>query len=225
MQNNVFKKINVSTRILMLMLLSLCILIANSIYFMLFLLIFIIILLILTDKNVKFYINAIKNVKFWLLFIFITYIIIFRNILDSFVFIYKVLLIVLIVKQFMLTVNFQNLTNGIMTLLKPLCKFLNLEKVTYNIVIFINFVKIYIDSRKKIFSNYEPNKKIFYCFSLKYNILPRLFFTMAKLNKLESSLKLKFYKSNFEEKNLISSITLFVFVMLFIGVIFKEVIL
>lgn len=224
MQNSIFNKVNVSTRILALILLSLSILVAKSIYLMIFFLIFLIILVILTNKSVKFYIDSIKKVKFWLLFIFLTYIIVFRNILDSCIFIYKVILIIFIFKQFSLTVNFESLSNGIRTLLKPLRK-LNLDKLAYDIVVFIYFVNEYLNSKKEIFSNYNYDKKIRYTFSLKYNIFPRIFFAISKINKLESSLKLKFYKSSNEEKNIASNMVLFIFIMLFIVVVFKEVIL
>lgn len=224
MQNNIFSKINVSTRILILLLLSLSIFIANSIYLIIFMSILSIILLILTNKSVKLYIFFLENVKTWLLFIFIAYIIIFRNVLNSFIFIYKLMLIILIVKQFSLTVNFQSLTSGVKTLLKPLNKF-NLDKLSYDIVIFIYFINFYINSKKEIFTNYTLNKKISYSLSLKHNILPRLFLTISKINKLESSLRLKFCKIKFEKNNIKSNIILFAFLVLFIIVVFKEVIL
>lgn len=224
MQNNICEKINVSTRILVMILLSLSILIANSIYLIVFLTILVLILLILTNKSVKFYIDLIKNSKFWLLFIFIAYIIVFRNILNFFTFIYKIILIILIVKQFSLTVNFQKLSSGIKTLLKPFNK-LNLDKISYYIIIYIYFAKFYVNSKKQIFSNYSKEVKIRYSFSLKYNILPRLFLTISKINKLESSLKLKYYKSEFEQRNAQSNIVLFTFFALLVIVIFKEVIM
>ena len=224
MQNNIFSKVNVSTRILILMLISLIILVANSMYLLIFMSIFFVIFLILTNKSVKFYIDSIKNVNIWLLFIFITYIIIFRNVLNSIVFIYKIILIVLYVKQFSLTVNFSKLVSGIKTLFKFILKREN-NKFSYNLVIFIYFVKYYIGSKRKIFDKYSFKQKIFYNFSLKHNILPRVFLSATKINKLESSLKLKFNKYNLEEIKKSSNIILCIFVLLFIVVFFKEVVL
>jgi len=48
---------------------------------------------------------------------------------------------------------------------------------------------------------------------------------MTKMDLLESSLKLKFYKPKYETKNMESNITLLILVVIFIIIIFKEVIL
>lgn len=221
MQNNVFNKINVSTRILILLLLSSSILIANSIYLMLFMSIFFIILFILTNKSVKSYMKLLKNIKFLLLFIFITYIIIFRNVLNGLFFTYKIILIILYVKQFTLTVNFQNLNNGINSLLKPM----KLDKFSYDILIFIYFVTFYIISKEQVFTNYSGAKKEYYTFSLKYNVFPRIFLAVSKINMLESSLKLKFYKKDYENNSMLSNIVLSIFLLLFMVIVLREVIL
>ena len=225
MQNNIFSKINVLDRIIILLLLIVSIFVTNSIYLIIAFSIFVMIVAILTNKSVKFYIHLIKNVKLWLLFIFITYIIIFRSILGAFAFLYKVILVILIIKQFSLTVNFNSLASAIKTVFKPVKKIFNIDKISYNIAIFIYFINTYMKSKEEIFARYDLGNKIMYNFSLKYNIFPRVFLTMSKTNEFESSLKLKFYKIRFEPKNKISNIVLFSFVILFMVVIFKEVIL
>lgn len=225
MQNNVFNSVNVSTRLIVLLLFILSIFIAKSMYLLIFLTLLCLIFIILTRKSVKFYIDSIKNVKFWLLFIFITYIIICRNVLVSLMFIYKILIVIVIVKQFCMTVNFCTLTNGIMTLLNFIGIKLKIDKISYNIVNFIYFVNIYIKTKNEIFNKYDSEKKLKYQFSFKYNIFPRVFLTMSKMEKFESSIKLKFYKPKLEEKNLQSKIVFFVFLVLFVTVVLKEVIL
>lgn len=225
MQNNIITKVNVSTRLTVLLLLVLSIFIAKSVYLLIFLTLLCVILILLTKKSVKFYIDSIKNVKYWLLFIFIAYIIICRNILVSFVFMYKVMLVILNVKQFSMTVNFCTLTDGVMTLLNFIGIKLKSEKFSYNIVSFICFINAYMKTKKEIFSKYDSEKKLKYQFSFKYNIFPRVFLTMSKMEKFESSIKLKFYKPKLEEKNLQSKIVLFVFLVLFVTVVLKEVIL
>lgn len=221
MQTSFISKINISTLILIIILLSVIILIANSIYLILILSILLIILSLLTNKSVKSYIHLVKNIKFLLLFIFVAYIIVFRNILGGLALIYKIILIALYVKQITLNINFQNLNNGIKTLLRPL-KF---DKFSYNILIFIYFVKFYVTSKKQIFANYDSAKKFYYNFSLRYNILPRLFLSISKVNRLESSLKLKFCKNDYEAPSLLSNIILAIFFLLFVVVVLKEVIL
>jgi len=225
MQNNIFSKINVLHRIIILLLLIVSIFVTNSLYLIIAFSIFVMIVAILTNKSVKFYIHLIKNVKLWLLFIFITYIIVFRSILGAFAFLYKVILVILIIKQFSLTVNFNSLASAIKTVFKPVKKIFNIDKISYNIAIFIYFINTYMKSKEEIFARYNLDNKIMYKFSLKYNIFPRVFLTMSKTNEFESSLKLKFYKIRFEPKNKVSNIVLFSFVILFMVVIFKEVIL
>ena len=225
MQNNILSKVNVSTRLIVLLLLVLSVFIAKSIYLLIFLTLLCSFIIILTNKSVKLYIDSIKNVKFWLLFIFITYIIICRNVLFSFIFTYKVVLVILIVKQFCMTVNFCTLTNGVMTLLNFIGVKFKMEKISYNIVSFIYFINTYIKTKREIFNKYDSDKKLKYQFSFKYNIFPRIFLTMSKMESLESSLKLKFYKPKLEEKNLQSKIVLLLFLLLFIVVVLKEVIL
>lgn len=225
MQNSIFNKINVSTRILILIILVLSLLIANSIYFILFFSTLVLVLLILTNKSVKFYLDSIKNFKLWLLFSFIAYIIIVGNVLYSVRFIYKVILIILLLTQFSLTITFQSLTNGIKTLLRLFIKEAYLDKISYNVVSFIYFINFYINSKKDILRHYNEDKLIRYSFSFKRNVLPRLFLAASKTKKIESSLKIKFYEPKFENKSTKSNIVLFVFLLLFIIVIFKEVIL
>lgn len=225
MQNNIFSKVNVSTRIIVLLLLILSIFIAKSIYLLIFLTLLCSLIIILTNKSVKFYIDSIKNVKFLLLFIFIAYIIICRNALSLLAFIYKTILVILIVKQFCMTVNFCTLTNGVMTLLNFIGVKFKMKKISYSIVSFIYFINTYIKTKREIFNKYDSEKKIKYIFSFKYNIFPRVFLTMSKMERFESSLKLKFYEPKLEEKNLQSKIILFTFLVLFISVVLKEVIL
>lgn len=212
MQNSFLNKINVSVRLLCLILIIICIFLVKSAYLFIFFTLLFTILFILTDKSVKFYVESLKSLKILLLIIYIAYIIIFRNIPTFFVFVCKTVLSILFIKQFDLLMTFEKLNNGIKTLLKPI-KILDIDSISYNVTLYIYFIKIYINS----------SNENFYC--CKFNVFSRFFFTISKLNKLESSLKLKFYKPKFEEKNILSNITLTIFLLLFILVIFKEVIL
>lgn len=217
-------KVNIVNRIIILILLILGISIANSKYLLISFTIYFLFLALLTNKSVKFYIDLIKNVKLWLLFIFIIYIIMVRNVLLSAVIIYKIILILLYIKQFSLSVDTQTFLSGIYTLMERL-KFKNSLNISYNIVIFINFINYYINSKKQIFSNYNKKKKIINTFSLKYNILPRMFLSTSKINKLESDLKLKYIKPRLIKNDTKSNIILFIFILLFIIVVIKEVIM
>lgn len=225
MQNKLINKINTSSLIISLLLLILIIFIANSIYLLSFLTTLLFVFIILTNQNVKFFVELIKNTFLILLFAFFAYIIITRNIIGSFVFVYKVILIILYVKEFLLITKFQELVNGINTILKPLTNKLNINKISYNIVLFIYFTDIYINSKKEIFNNYVSLNKFTYTFSVKRNLCPRIFLTISKIKNLENSLKIKNYKINYECVNKKSTICIYLFTLLFIIVFFKEVIL
>ena len=216
MQNN---GINVSSRIMCTLLLCLSIFFANSIYLIIFLSILCLIFIILTDKSVKEYIYLIKKFKFWLLFIFITYIMFFRNILNSLILCYKFILILFTLKQFSLTVNFESLNDGINSLLKRIIKN-NSSKISYNVTLILYFIKFYINTPDKTNNLYYENK-----WSFKKYIIPKIYMVINKLTKLENALRLKCYKSKVESFSLKSIILEYLYLLLFIVVIFKEVIL
>ena len=157
MQNKFINKINASSLIISLLFLILIIFIANSVYLLSFITVLLFACIILTNQNVKFYVESIKNIFLILLFTFITYIIVTRNIIGSFVVLYKFILTILFIKQFFLVIKFEKLVNGINTVLKPLNRKININKISYNIAIFIYFINIYINSKKEIFNNYLSN--------------------------------------------------------------------
>jgi len=219
MQNNIFNKMNVSSRLLILFLLVFSLMITGSLRFILLFTTFVLILLILNYKSVKYYLDLLKKFKFVLLFIFVTYIIILGNFLNTLIFLYKIILIFLLIDLFLSTVKFETLTNGIKTLLKPLENKLKINKIALNVSLFIYFLIYYTDSKKEILLKGSTQK-----FNIKNNILPRLFLTNYKLKKIETDLKLKFYSPKFELNNRKSNIAVGVFVFVLMLVIFKEVI-
>ena len=154
MQNSFINKINVSTRIIMMILIGLSVLVAKSIYLITFLSILCIIFIMLTKKSVKYYIHLLKNIKFLLLFLYIAYIIFFRNIIGSFLFIYKVLLIIFFVVQLSQSINLESLINGVNTITKVLTK-KEQKNCAYNVGVTLYLIKYYIES-----SNYLSKKHI-----------------------------------------------------------------
>lgn len=219
MQNNIFNSINVSSRILILFILMFSLMLTNSICLILMFSIFVLILLILNDKSVKCYIYLLKNIKFLLLFIFIAYIIMVGNIFSAILFLYKIVLLILLIKTFLNGVNFQTLTNGIKTILKPLKNNLKIDNISLNMSLFIYFLIYYINSNEIIMLRHSNLK-----FNLIKKIIVRLYFTNSKLKKIESDLKLKFYSPKFEISDKKSNIVVYCFILLLILVIFKEVI-
>lgn len=223
MQNNIVNQINSSTRILILLICCLITIIAKSIFLLIFISLFLIILMVLTEKSVKFYLNFVNEFNLLLLFIFIAYIILFGGIYNSFIAVYKAVLVIFFIRQFILTMNFQKFSNGMMTIINPI-ENSKLEKIVYDVLIFIYFILYFINSRKQILRKYSKNNMSF-SLSLKYNLLPRIFLSMTKTKQLESSLKIKHFKASIEKKNKLSTITLYIFITIFMLVILKEVIL
>ena len=217
MQNKIYNNVNVSTRILVTLLLILSILVANSIYLIIFLSILCLVFIMLTEKSVKNYLDLLKKLKILLLFIFIAYIIVFRNIFEAILFIYKIVLIIFVNKQLSLTLNFESLNNGINTLISLVTK-KESNKISYDVTMTIYLFKFYLNSSIK----QARNKKVI---SLKTNIIPRMFMAMNELKKLEKTLALKCYKPKLEDKNMKSKLYQILFIILFIIVIIKEVIL
>jgi len=99
------------------------------------------------------------------------------------------------------------------------------DKIICNIIGLMFYISTYFNSKKIIMSKYEPYKKFKYIFSLKYNIFPRLFYSMKENEKFKTNMIIKFYKFKKENFNKESKILLSIFTILFIAIIIKEVIL
>ena len=155
MQNDIFKEVNVSSRIISLFFIIISLIIAKSLYYIIFVAILFAILFLLTNKSVKYYQEAIISVKFWLLFSLITYIIVMGSVLYSFVFTLKIMLIVLYIEQFFLTIKFEDLATGINTIIYLISKKIESTKIAYNIALTIYFIRFYINSKKTIIEKYN----------------------------------------------------------------------
>lgn len=216
MQN---KNIESPLRLLLLLILVLSTILANSIYLISFLFILVLIFIILTEKNVKYYLNFIKNRLLLLLFVFITYIMISSSIVFSFVLIWKLIIILLYIKEFSYHINFQTLSSAIKVLFKVS------DKDSYTITNYIYFVSYYIESREEILNRYKGIKRILNVFSLKYNIFPRVFYASFKIKNLESNLNIKHYKNNHYNIDTKTKMLAIMFILFLVLVVIKEVIL
>ena len=224
MQQKLINNISVSARILILFLLIGTLLVANSLFLIMFITVLTAIVVILVDKNVKLYVVALKKSLFWLLFLFIIYIMIFRDILGLIVFAYKMLLIIILVVSFMLSVSFDMLADGIYTIISPVLKFVgSLDKKAYSIARYIYFYSILLQNGNKIKKSQQIKNSM--RINVKYYLLPRMIVAADKITELENSLKLNFYKVKKEKINFVSFLLVFCFVVLFIVAVFKEVIL
>jgi len=146
MQNKFIKSINMSTKILILLILIMSVLVSKSLYLISIITILVLIISIISNKCVKFYLDVLKNNFIWLLFFSIMYIIIFRNIYFYLILVYKLILITLILKVFTSNLNFDEFNFGVYTLLHPL-KYtrLNIKKISYNIAIYVFYIIYFIE--------------------------------------------------------------------------------
>ncbi|MBQ9072574.1 MAG: hypothetical protein IJY25_05410 [Bacilli bacterium] len=214
----------VSVRILILFFLICTLLIAKSIFLILFVTIFTIIVMVLSDRNVKLYVEALKKSLFWLLFLIIIYIIIFSDVLGSLYFIYKLILIIILLLNFASGVSLNMMSDGIYTIMYPLNKFVSdVDKKAYYIAYYISFLILLTSSGNKIkkLQFVRTKRKI----NIKYYLLPKIFYAVNQIKEIENGLDLCFYKVKKEKVGFAYKILVLCFSILFIVAIFKEVIL
>ena len=115
MYDNILKDLNVSVKILIMLLLIFLLFIVNSIYFVMFELILTLILIISSNESIKKYVNSLKIFLVLLPFMIITYIM-FKN--GALLISLKVIVTILLLNVFIVTTSFLGLYNGIYTLFK-----------------------------------------------------------------------------------------------------------
>ena len=226
MQNNIITKISPCVRIFVLLILTVCLILAKSIYLILFITTLTLVLFVITNKTVNLYVKALKKMIILLLIFLVTYIIIFKqySIVSIVVFAYKLLIIGILVKIFLLNIEFNSLHQGLYGFLLPIKKLnLNVEKISLDITLSLYFMKFLIKSKEKIKTAQIINgKKIT---NIKNFVLPSIIYSINKINCLQDNLKVKFYKLNYKKVNFSSKVVFILFVALFVACLFKEVVL
>lgn len=226
MSSNAITRISPSVRILILLILILSLLLARSLYLILFITTLTLILCIITGKKVNLYVKTLKKMSILLLIFLIIYIIIFRqyDIISIGVLLGKLIIVVVLIKILFLNMNFSDLHNGIYGVLKPLKRNnLDIEKFSLDIALSIYFINFLMESKDEIKKVQQMNgiKRI----NIKNFILPSVVYSINQLEKLQSNLKVKFYKLNYKNANIYSKLILILFVLLFIVCVYKEVVL
>ena len=225
MQNNIIRKISPTVRIICLFILSISLFIAKSIFLILFITTLTFILMIITGKKVNTYVNIIKKLILLLLFLLIIYIIMFEyNIFNWLIFAYKLIIITALFAVFYFNTGFNQLHQAIYGCLRPLRKIkINVEDISFDVVITLFFLKHLIYNKQKILEIQKINGKSL--LNLKNYILPIFINSSNETNEFQYSLKTKFYKLSYEKNSRFSNFVLTIFIILFIFVVVKEVIL
>ena len=225
MPNNIISKISPTVRIICLFILSISLFLAKSIFLILFITTLTLVLMVIMGKKVNKYVNIIKKLAILLLFFIIVYIIMFEyNIFNWLIFAYKLIVVTLLFTVFYLNINFNQLHQSIYGCLKPLEKIkVNVEGFSFDITVALVFIKYLISNSEKILETQGQcgKRKI----NLKNYILPTFINSVNELNELQCHLKAKFYKLSYRKNNKFSKFILTVFIVIFVCVIFKEVIL
>ncbi len=225
MLNKYLKRMTTLSKFISIILLIIMIFIAKSTFFILSLtIISTIFLLELGDieKNVKEYFNTLKKTSFILMFVVLAYIIIIGFNARILLLIYKMVICVLLIKCLLINSSFEKIDGAIYKLLSPLKKTgLNIDSLSYNLTLYIYFVKYIVDSGDKI----KKARKLFgkKGIHIKELLIPRFLYSLEETNKLENNLKINFYTRRVEKINSNSIVILSIFIILFIISIFKEV--
>ena len=219
MYDNIIKDLNVSVKILIMLLLIFLLFIVKSLYFVMFELILTIILIISSNESIKKYVNSLKIFLVLLPFVIIAYIM-FKN--GALLVSLKVIVIILLLNIFIVTTSFLGLYNGIYTLFKLYYrneKKLNLKVLNISTKIyFLNRLFVGNEKLDKAKSKGLNKRQILNYAKVKYNL--------AKNDSefIKNKLKLKIYSGRFERINRKSKIYLVLTILLSILVVLKEVI-
>lgn len=223
-QNKFIKSISPTVRLIILILLILCLIIAKSIYLILLINTIALLICLLTSEKVNTYVKFIKKAALILSIFLIIYIIIFKeyNGFQIVFMVYKMIVIMLMIKTFDINTDFSEMHEAIYGLCFPFKK-LDIERFSFDITLSLNFIKFWFDSSEQIRKIQTMNGRR--SFSLKNFVVPRLIWTIKSLNKLQLLLNLNFYDLKYRRWNLKSKFMLLLFLLFFIVCIFKEVIL
>ncbi len=222
-QDNIIKKITPKERLLILLILIFCVMISKSIFLILFLTTLILILMIKTEKSVRYYVKTLKKVSPLLLIYLVLYIIMLRrySFLPNLILLYKLLLIAILIEIYVLNTDFKGFNSGIYGILKPLERFLNVEKLSHNLSLSIYYVKCLLDSFDNIkYSQIKNGKRVF---NIKNYLLPIFMNSIEKLTSKDETLKMTFFRVD-NKSNIISKIFMVLFIIIFVICIFKEVV-
>ena len=223
-KNNIVNEVSPVARLFVLISLVASLIIAKSIYLVLFISTLILIICIFNSIKVNTYVKFFKNLVFILLIFVIIYIIIVRenSFLQVLVVVYKIIFILIAVKTFEINTSFNELHEAIYGSLLPF-RIFNIEKLSFNICIFLKFFKFWFDSKNQLkkLQSEEGNAYL----SFDKIIFSRFIYSINNLNKFDLRLKINFYKSKYKKCNFKSRVIILISILFFILCIFKEVIL
>ena len=117
--------------------------------------------------------------------------------------------------------NFSDWHYAMFKILCPLKKLnINIEQISFDIVCSIYFINIFINSKFNLKNIEEKNSK-----KVKNKLIVRIIYSANEFETLQTNLKIKNYNLSYKKVNLLSSVILIIFILLFVVCLIKEVIL
>lgn len=144
-------KLNYTYKILSVVLLLFCIVIADGIIDMFVINFFIFIIMLFSNISIKLYFNNLSIFKFLMIIIFLVFSLIYWNLDIGFIWMVKIFDIIMYISIINMTTSFGNIVYGIYNLIKPLYKFFDVSKISLKIGLNIKFIStLYNENYKMI---------------------------------------------------------------------------
>ena len=215
MQSRLYDSITVLSHFIAMILIIVIFLITDSIYLLLFTALLPIYLILLNIDNIGRYFRYLKNYAIILILIFLIIILITRHI--TFLLVFKYIVIVLILNNFISRLTFVKTNTLLYRLLFLLPR---RDIISYKLTLKAYYINSIFMSKDEIakFQEERNNRRR----GLKYGLLSRIEYAEYKKDKLDSNLKTSFYKIEREHTNLLSILNVLLFVIILIVSIIRK---
>lgn len=215
MQSRLYDSITILSHFIAMILIIVIFLITDSIYLVLFTALLPLYLILLNLDNVDRYFRYLKNYLIVTLLIFLIIILITRHI--TFMLVFKYIIIVLIVNNFISRLTFVKTNTLLYRLLFLLPR---KDIISYKLTLKLYYINSIIMAKDEItkFQEERNNRRR----GLKYGLLSRIEYAEYKVDKLDSNLKTSFYKIEREYPTLLSVLNVLLFTIVLIVSIIRK---
>lgn len=215
MQSRLYDSMTILSHFIAMILIIVIFLITDSIYLVLFTALLPLYLILLNLDNVDRYFRYLKNYAFILIIILLLIILITKHI--TFMLVFKYIIIVLIVNNFVSRLTFVKTNTLLYRLLFLLPR---KDVISYKLTLKLYYINSIFMSKDEIarFQEERNNRRR----GLKYGLLSRIEYAEYKTDKLDSNLKTSFYKIEKEYTNLLSVLNVLLFTIVLIVSIIRK---
>lgn len=200
--------LNYTYKIISIILLAFCIVVANSIIDMVVINLFIFVVMLWSDISIRLYIKGLNVFKSVIFITFFVISFIYLNVFIGFIWALKVMDIILYISIITMTTSFYNIVYGIESLLKPFKGIMNVSDISLKIGMVFKFFSVMYSEYDKI----KISKKLrgvrfsdmgFFdrLDSLVNGIVPLYNLTLRKLERLKNSMYVRNYGVSLNKAN------------------------